>query len=406
MEDWALIRRLSADGLPKAQIAAKLGLSRNTVAKAVAAAGPPKYERAPVTTAFTPFEARVRALLAEYPQLPATVIAERVGWAGSNSWFRDNVRRLRQEYLPRDPADRLVHVAGDQAQCDLWFPPARVPLGPRTSTPPPVLVIVAAFSRFITARMIPSRATPDLLAGMWSLLASQLQAVPRRLIWDNEAGIGRRGRLADGVSGFTGALGARIVQLKPFDPESKGVVERANGYLETSFLPGRAFTCPGDFNEQLARWLPRANSRVVRSLHERPQDRIAADRAAMLGLPPIPPPVGWSQRVRLGRDYYVSVAGSDYSVDPTVIGQLVSVHADLDTVVVTVPGRRVATHPRSWTSATTVTDPAHVEQAARLRKVFQTPRPAAADDLVRDLADYDRAFGVQVGADQPAQVAS
>lgn len=214
------------------------------------------------------------------------------------------------------------------------------------------------------------------------------------------------GRLAEGVSGFTGALGSRIVQLKPFDPESKGVVERANGYLETSFLPGRVFTSPGDFNEQLARWLPRANSRLVRSLHERPQDRIGADRAGMLGLPPIPPPVGWSQRVRLGRDYYVSVAGSDYSVDPTVIGQLVSVHADLDTVVVTVPGRRVATHPRSWTSATTVTDPVHVEQAARLRKVFQAPRPAAADDLVRDLADYDRAFGVQVGADQPAQVAS
>ncbi len=28
---------------------------------------------------------------------------------------------------------------------------------------------------------------------------------------------------------------------------SKGLIERANGYLETSFLPGRAFTCPADF---------------------------------------------------------------------------------------------------------------------------------------------------------------
>jgi hypothetical protein len=34
------------------------------------------------------------------------------------------------------------------------------------------------------------------------------------------------------------------VQLKPFDPESKGIVERANGYLETSFLPGRQFGSP------------------------------------------------------------------------------------------------------------------------------------------------------------------
>jgi hypothetical protein len=42
-----------------------------------------------------------------------------------------------------------------------------------------------------------------------------------------------------------------VVQLKPHDPESKGVVERANRYLVTSFLPGRQFTSPEDFNAQL-----------------------------------------------------------------------------------------------------------------------------------------------------------
>ena len=56
----------------------------------------------------------------------------------------------------------------------------------------PVLVMVSSHSRFIMARMIPSRTTGDLLAGMWALL-ERLGAVPRRLIWDNEAGIGRRG---------------------------------------------------------------------------------------------------------------------------------------------------------------------------------------------------------------------
>lgn len=42
----------------------------------------------------------------------------------------------------------------------------------------------------------------------------------------------------------------RIVQLKPHDPESKGLVERRNGYFETSFMPGRDFASPADFNEQ------------------------------------------------------------------------------------------------------------------------------------------------------------
>ena len=166
--------------------------------------------------------------------MPASVIAERVGWAGSASWFRKRVALLRPEYAPRDPADRLPHLPGDQAQCDLWFPPARIPLGSGQVGSPPVLVVVASFSRLITARMLPSRTTPDLLAGMWSLLSEQFGAVPKRLLWDNEAGIGRHGRFADGVAAFTGTLATRIVQAKPFDPETKGIVERANGYLETS----------------------------------------------------------------------------------------------------------------------------------------------------------------------------
>jgi hypothetical protein len=35
-------------------------------------------------------------------------------------------------------------------------------------------------------------------------------------------------------------------------------------------------------------------------------------------------------RIRLGRDYYARVDASDYSVDPTVIGRLLDVHADLN----------------------------------------------------------------------------
>ena len=82
MEDWALIRRLAADGVPKAEIARKLGISRTTVIKAIASDGPPKYERAPAPTSFTPFEVRVRQLLSETPDMPATVVAEGVGWTG------------------------------------------------------------------------------------------------------------------------------------------------------------------------------------------------------------------------------------------------------------------------------------------------------------------------------------
>jgi hypothetical protein len=77
---------------------------------------------------------------------------------------------------------------------------------------------------------------------------------------------------------------------------------------------------------------------------------------------------------------------------------MVDAHADLHAVRVFHQGRLVAEHPRSWATGTTITDPAHVSAAAALRQVFQqrpAPQPLT-DPLVRDLAEYDRAFGIEV----------
>ena len=397
MEDWALIRRLAAEGVPKARIAQRLGISRTTVVKAVASDGPPRYERRPVSTSFVVVEPKVRALLAETPDMPATVLAERVGWTGSITWFREGVRVLRPQFRPVDPADRLTWDPGDAAQCDLWFPPKKIPLEDGSSKLLPVLVITAAYSRFMLARMIPTRTTEDLLLESWELLG-QLGRVPRRLIWDNEAGIGRGQRRAQGVAEFMGTLATKLVLLPPRDPESKGVVERRNGWFETSFMPGRSFASPADFNTQFTGWLTGVNARTVRTIKAAPVERLDADRAAMLALPPVLLHLGWRNQVRLPRDYYVRLDTNDYSVDPQMIGRLVDVSADLDRVRVRADGRIVGDHARVWARGTTVTDPAHVATAARLRKQFQQPRSVAADeDLVRDLGDYDRAFGLDDG---------
>lgn len=411
MEDWALIRRLAAEGVPKARIAQRLGISRTTVIKAVSSDAPPRYERRPGPTSFTVFEPRVKELLAATPDMPATVLAERVGWEGSIRWFRDNVARLRPEVRPPDPADRLVWEPGDAAQCDLWFPPRKIPLEDGTSRLLPVLVMTAAHSRFAMGRMIPTRKTEDLLLGTWELLQG-LGRVPRRLIWDNEPGIGRGLRRAEGVETFMGTLATRLVLLPPNDPQSKGLVERRNGFFETSFMPGRTFTSAADFNIQFTDWLVRANGRTVRTLGQTPSQRLETDLAAMLALPPIPLHLGWRNRIRLGRDYYVRLDTNDYSVDPVAIGRLIDVTADLERVKVRSEGRLLADHPRMWARSGILTDPAHVESAAVLRRRFQhrdTPaldgapgsNDTAENDLQRDLFDYDRAFGLT--ADQSDQ---
>jgi hypothetical protein len=224
------------------------------------------------------------------------------------------------------------------------------------------------------------------------------------LVWDNESGIGQHHRLTLGARSFAGTLGTRIYQTAARDPEAKGVVERANGFLETSFMPGREFDSPGDYNTQLAGWLPKANSRVLRRTGEQPGVRVAADVDAMAALPPIAPSVGTTERVRLGRDYYVRIAGNDYSVDPAVIGRFVDVHAGLDCVTIACAGTPVGVHQRCWSSHQTITDPVHVAAAAGLRTAFKARTagmrgPTAQQAIgggaivgVRALSDYDALF--------------
>jgi transposase len=130
VEDWAEIRRLyRAEGLPIKMIARVLGVSRNTVRAALASDAPPKYERRPAGSIVDEVEPRIRELLQAYPTMPATVIAERIGWTRGLTVLKERVAELRPVYLPPDPASRTSYVVGEVAQCDFWFPPITLPVG-------------------------------------------------------------------------------------------------------------------------------------------------------------------------------------------------------------------------------------------------------------------------------------
>jgi hypothetical protein len=112
--------------------------------------------------------------------------------------------------------------------------------------------------------------------------------LPRR-----DAGLGREGALhagggrpTDVYAAFCGELGVGWRFLEARDPQSKGVVERLQGYAEASFEPGRAFANELDFQEQLDRWFDeRANVRFHRTLRCRPADRLAEELTVMRPLP-------------------------------------------------------------------------------------------------------------------------
>ncbi len=402
VEDWAEIRRLHrAEGLPIKQIARIKNVSRNTVRAALRSDGPPKYEREPRGSVADGFEPRIRELLVAYPSMPASVIGERIGWPYSGRTLRTRVAELRPAYLPPDPASRTSYAAGELAQDDFWFPDITLPVGfgqVRTAKQLPVLTMVCGYSRWAAAVLIPSRSAEDLYAGWWQLIQG-LGAVPRLLVWDGEGAVGRHpDRLTAECQAFRGTLATRVYVCQPADPEAKGLVERFHDYLERSFLPGREFTSPADFNTQMQAWIATANTRWHRRLECRPADRIAADKAAMIALPPVPPVTGWHKTARLPRDYYVRLDGNDYSVDPAVIGRRIEIVADLARVRVSCDGRIAADHERCWARHQTLADPAHLATAKALRsarRLAVVPVPRQDEVEQRDLSVYDRLAGGQ-----------
>jgi transposase len=101
----------SGRGMPIKAIARVVGVSKNTVKRALADDGPPRYERSPRGSIVDGVEPRIRELLAAWPTMPATVIAERIGWTKGLTVLRDRVRELRPVHLPPDPASRMGTLA-------------------------------------------------------------------------------------------------------------------------------------------------------------------------------------------------------------------------------------------------------------------------------------------------------
>ena len=192
LDEWAEIRRLHrSEGLGIKAIARKLGVSKNTVRRALRSEEVPRYQRAPKGSIVDAAELQIREQLTLCPTMAATVIAERIGWERSITVLRERVAVLRPLYQPQDPSGRTEYEPGQRVQDDFWFPPVELPLGHGTVAAgtgvPPVLVMASGYSRWMLGLMIPSRHAEDLVLG-------NLAAADPARRRPETAGVGQRGR--------------------------------------------------------------------------------------------------------------------------------------------------------------------------------------------------------------------
>ncbi len=393
VEQWAEIRRLYfVKRLSIKEIVRRSGHSRNTIRRALRSSEIPSYRRPARPSKLDPFREEVHALLRSEPRLPGKRIRELLseqGYSGSKTILDDYLRQVRPLFLPRPRTfQRSSYRPGALCQFDVWEPSREIPVGQGQTRRGYVVVCCLPYSRVGAGTLVFSKEAPDLLYGIGACLR-KLGGLPETLVWDREGALhSGGGRPTKPFAAFCGELGVGWHFLEARDPQSKGVVERLQGYLETSFEPGRSFAKELDFQAQLDRWFDeRANVRFHRTLRCRPADRLAEELAAMRPLPEKLPETDRRLVTRVAPDPYVRIDTCDYSLDPRLVGRRVEVRisqreilaACLDT------GEVACRHRRFFARHRRITALEHARALRELRGV-----PVEPEVEMRPLERYDQ----------------
>ncbi|MGH7558114.1 MAG: IS21 family transposase [Gemmatimonadota bacterium] len=350
------IKFLARQGVPKAAIARRCGVSRQTVYNHLTRTEPFPKRRRSRGSKLDPFKDHLRSRLEEF-DLPATVLGQEIeskGYTGGLTILRDFIRPLKAE-LTRRVIERFETVPGRQAQID-WGECGTITVGGESKTLY-LFVMVLGYSRMTYARFTTSSKLPTLLGCLQA--AFKRLGIPAEILVDNMKQAVESHDVATGAVrwnptflDFAEHHGFLPVACPPYWPQAKGKVERGIGYIKTSFLEGRRFTDLDDLNRQLEVWLDTvANVRVHGTTGERPVDRHAREMVELRPLAALPVYDTRPIEIRIAhRDSHIRYRGVDYSVDPVAVGHTVTLRPEGEAVgdpfTVYLGERIVARHQR------------------------------------------------------------
>lgn len=398
VHDWARVKELVRQGVPKQRIADELGCSRTTVYRLAALSEPPHYERRTRGSQLEPFRRAITDMLREDETVPATVIREhlqRQGYGGGITILKDYLHELRPLYRQHD-WQRTVYAPGEILQADWWDTGVDVPVGKGARRRAYGFVTALPFSSAHSVVFTHSQTTSDAVPALLGCLV-RLGGVPKKLVMDRDSSLvvrGRRARPVDELAALLGSLSMGHIVLPPRSPQSKGSVERTNGYLETSFLPLRRFEDLADLQAQSDAWAEKvAWTRHLRRLGGRVVEALAVERAELAALPDPLPAVDRRLELRASRDGFARIAGVDYSLPPGYGLRRLQAHLSLQGLTIFCEGREIAHHMRSYVPCDVVRDDEHMRALAAAQEAQKRLTHREPELPPIDLARYDALVG-------------
>ena len=369
VEQWQQIRHLDALGKSQRQIAQELGLNRRTVARALAAEAPPRYERTDTASPLQPWEATLAAGVRRGLRGSRVLRESRLaGYTGSRSAFYERWSALMEATKESVAACRFETEPGEQAQFD-WAE-YTLSLG-GIAHKVYVYALLCGYSRRV--HWFPSLACNQ--AAVFEGLEAGFQhfgGVCRFLLIDNPKVFVRRHQGAEtqwnpNFQRLAGHYRFQPIACTPRQPQGKGKVENPFGHLEQLFLTGSAWRDWDHFQTELTHFEAGWEQRVHGTTKEKPVDRFLRERAALLPLPP-QPFLGWQEDFRdVSKDCLISFGGVRYSVPWASAGKQVLVRPSQgrEVAVYATSGTLLARHPLRPSGSPPVILPEHYEGLRR-----------------------------------------
>jgi hypothetical protein len=305
---------------------------------------------------------------------------------------------VRPRFAPRELHGRTTYLPGELLQADWWDTGIEVPVGKGASRRAYGMVTTLPFSGAHAVVFTHSQTTADAVPALLGCL-ERLGGVPGKLVIDRDSSLAvcaprQRPRPVDELAALLGALSMGHIVLPARSPQSKGAVERTNGYLETSFLPLRDFENLGDLQAQSDAWTMRvAYRRHRRSIGAKVGEALAVERTELAPLPDPLPQTDRHLEVRASRDGFARVAGVDYSLPPGYAARRLAVRLSLHDLHIFSEGREIAAHRRSYVPADVVRDPEHMAALAAAQAASRRLKGGEPQLEAVDLSRYDALLG-------------
>ena len=335
MEDWVSIKNLRAKNpkLGTRKIAELLGVSRNTVKKALASEEAPKYKSR--TTAINkhvlPFEAFIKESFLKKKLKASRILKDIIskGYKGSQyalyAYIRNELKPLQDEVSRNNPnAYKSYETApGEQMQFD-WAH-YTVSIGGELIK---IYVhqTILGFSRYKFYSVTLSMTQSDVLNALeesfifFGGVCERIQVDNAKVFVDNAS----RDNFVwnKRFLHFCGFYGIKPTRSIPGHPWSKGKVEKPFDYLENHFIMGNEFRDFNELQQRLKLFQEETNSLVHAATKERTKQRFETKEQLYLNPLPIDQKTGEIRRYvgfkeefrKVTKDALISYKGNKYSV--------------------------------------------------------------------------------------------